>query len=141
MKLTNEIVADRLERWNDFVEKGAGAFMFRVNFPLPESEAKLPPAPPLWPGMDRERIERRWAEYELMCRKAELVDDDRVRAPPEHRLLAAEARLEVHMPYESAGLAVEARRVAEPARRVDVPTDHGRHGARAAVAQAAGRGV
>ena len=56
----------------------SGGFMFHVNFPLPEEEAQLPPAPPLWPDKMTQRIERRWAEYELMCRKAELIDDDRI---------------------------------------------------------------
>lgn len=59
-----------------------GPFMFHVNFPLPDLEAQLPPKqywPELcWPDKVQERIERRWAEYEIMCRKAELVDDDRV---------------------------------------------------------------
>jgi hypothetical protein len=78
MKTTNEIATDRLERWNDFVEKGAGSFMFRVNFPLPELANKLPPDSPLWPDRAAKRIERRWGEYQIMCRRAELVDDDRV---------------------------------------------------------------
>lgn len=54
------------------------SFMFHVNFPTPEWDANLPPAVPLWPENAAARIERRWAEYELMCRKALLVDDDRV---------------------------------------------------------------
>lgn len=73
-----QTIGERLARWNAFVEKRSGPFMFRVEFPLPEWEAKLPPAPPLWPDKVRERIERRWAEYELMRQKAERVDDDRV---------------------------------------------------------------
>jgi hypothetical protein len=52
--------------------------MFHVNFPLPDEQAHLPPSPPLWPDKARARIEHRWAEYEIMCRKAELVDDDMV---------------------------------------------------------------
>jgi hypothetical protein len=52
--------------------------MFHVNYPLPEAEAQLPPVPPLWPDKTRERIERRWAEYEIMRKKAALVNDDRV---------------------------------------------------------------
>lgn len=52
-------------------------FMFHVNYPAPEREA-LPPAPPLWPDKARERVERSFAVWELMRRKAELVDDDRV---------------------------------------------------------------
>lgn len=52
--------------------------MFRVCFPLPGQEAKLPPGAPLWPDKVKQRIERHWAEYELMRRMAELVDDDRV---------------------------------------------------------------
>jgi hypothetical protein len=52
--------------------------MFHVNFPWPEREERLPPIPPLWPDKAKERIERRWAEYELMRAKAQMVDDDRV---------------------------------------------------------------
>jgi len=58
-------------------EPSAG-FMFHVNFPSPEWDAQLPPAVPLWPDRAERRIERRWAEYELMCRKAKRVDDDRI---------------------------------------------------------------
>lgn len=71
-------VSARLKRWNSFVEEGAGSFLFHVNFPLPEWEAQLPPAPPHWPDKARERIERKWAEYEVLCRKTDLVEDDRV---------------------------------------------------------------
>ncbi len=73
-----QTIDDRLARWNSFVEGGTGSFMFHVNFPLPELESQLPPAPPLWPDKAAERIERRWGEYEIMSRKAELVVDDRV---------------------------------------------------------------
>jgi hypothetical protein len=78
--MTNRLanIKDRLARWNSFVEGRSGTFMFHVNFPLAEQEAQLPPVPPLWPDKARQRIERRWAEYEIMCRKAERVDDDRV---------------------------------------------------------------
>lgn len=69
---------ERLGLWNAFVEGGSGTFMFHVSFPLPELGKTLPPAPPLWPDRAKERIERRWAEYEIMCRKAALVDNDRV---------------------------------------------------------------
>jgi len=58
--------------------ENSGGFMFHVNFPLPEWEEKLPPPVLPWPDKVEQRIERRWAEYELMCRKAKLVDDDRV---------------------------------------------------------------
>jgi hypothetical protein len=71
-------IQDRLGRWKRFVEGGAGPYMFYVNFPWPEEEAKLPPNPPLWPDKARERIERRWVEYELMRRKVDLIDDDLV---------------------------------------------------------------
>jgi hypothetical protein len=71
-------VKTRLERWNSFVEKGIGPFLFHVNFPMPEWESRLPPAPPHWPDKASERIERKWAEYEVLCRKSDLVDDDRV---------------------------------------------------------------
>jgi len=78
MTKTTQTVRQRRDRWNSFVEGKAGSFMFHVNCPLPDLEAQLPPAPPLWPDKAQERIERRWAEYQIMCRKAELVDDDRV---------------------------------------------------------------
>lgn len=124
MKPTNEIVADRLARWNNFVEEGAGAFMFRVNFPLRESGAKLPPAPPLWPGMARARIERRWAEYELMCRKAELVDDDRV--PFLSNVTGTEIFAEafgctVHRPDDNMPFALPMIHSAEEAGRIKTP--------------------
>ena len=73
-----QAIKNRLARWNKFVEGGVGSFMFHVNFPLPEQESQMPPIPPLWPNKAQARIERRWAEYEIMCRKAEFVDDDRV---------------------------------------------------------------
>jgi len=73
-----QTIKQRLGRWNSFVECGTGSFMFHVNFPLPDLEAQLPPAPPLWPDKAQARIKRRWAEYEIMCKKVKLVDDDRV---------------------------------------------------------------
>jgi hypothetical protein len=70
---------ERLDRWRAFMAGDENIpWMFHVNFPLPEREDDLPPAVPPWPDKVEERIERRWAEYELMCRKAGLVDDDRV---------------------------------------------------------------
>ena len=78
MTKTAQAIQHRLARWKSFVEGRAGSFMFHANFPLPDLEATLPPAPPLWPDKVQERIERRWAEYQIMCKKAELVDDDRV---------------------------------------------------------------
>lgn len=72
-------IVERLERWRLFMaSEGRVRFLFHVNFPLPEWEAKLPPAVPLWPEKASERVERRWAEYQLMCRKTALVNDDRV---------------------------------------------------------------
>ena len=72
-------IKERLARWRSFMDgERSSGFMFHVHFPLPEWEAKLPPDVPLWPDRVKQRIERRWADYELMCRKAELVDDDRV---------------------------------------------------------------
>lgn len=60
--------------------ESSAPFMFHVDFRLPEWDDRLPaPAPALlWPTRAKDRIERRWAEYELMCWKAALVDDDRV---------------------------------------------------------------
>ena len=72
-------VAKRLARWRAFMSgEDRTRFMFHVNFPAPEWESSLPPAVPLWPDAAAARIERRWAEYHVMCRKALLVDDDRV---------------------------------------------------------------
>jgi len=78
MTTHTQTVKQRLDRWSSFVEGKAGSFMFHVHYPLPDLEAQLPDAPPLWPDKTKERIERRWAEYETLCKKAELVDDDRV---------------------------------------------------------------
>ena len=78
MTKRDKTIEDRLDRWNSFVEGRSGSFMFHVNFSLPDLEAQLPTAPPLWPDKARERIEHRWAEYKIMCRKAELVEDDRI---------------------------------------------------------------
>ena len=70
---------ERLAKWYSFVNGDSpDGFMFHVNFPVPEWEAQLPAAVPHWPDRVEQRIERRWAEYELMCRKTKLVDDDRV---------------------------------------------------------------
>ena len=72
-------IEKRLARWRSFMDgELAAGFMFHLNFPLPEQEEQLPPAVPLWPDKVAQRIERRWAEYELMRRKANRVDDDRV---------------------------------------------------------------
>ena len=72
-------IKERLARWASFMDGGTSAgFMFFVNFPLPEDEARLPLEVPLWPDKVAQRIERRCAEFQLMCLKAELVDDDRV---------------------------------------------------------------
>lgn len=72
-------ITERLNRWRAFMGGPTRErFMFHVNFPMPELEAELPPAVPLWPDKVKERTERRWAEYQVMCRKATLVHDDRV---------------------------------------------------------------
>jgi hypothetical protein len=78
MKESVRSIEDRLADWHSFVEKRSGTFMFHVNFPMPDDEKRLPPMPPLWPGMEKARIERRWAEYQLMLKKSSLVDDDRI---------------------------------------------------------------
>ncbi len=78
MKDNIRSIEARLADWHSFVEKRSGKFMFHVNFPLPDDEKRLPPMPPLWPGLEKERIARRWAEYQLMLKKAALVDDDRI---------------------------------------------------------------
>ena len=69
----------RLSRWFSFTEnEQSPPFMFIVKFPLPEREETLPPPPPLWPEKADQRIERKWAEYELLREKADRVNDDRV---------------------------------------------------------------
>lgn len=72
-------IRERLEHWRAFIDgTSSRRFMFHVNFPLPEWDAKLPPDTFLWPDKVKERIERRWADYQLMCHKTTLVEDDRV---------------------------------------------------------------
>ena len=79
MTSTARNVPDRLARWRAFLDKDAApGFMFHVNFPLPEEESQLPPAVPLWRTNAKARVEHNWSEYELMCTKAVLVDDDRL---------------------------------------------------------------
>jgi hypothetical protein len=78
MSLTVSSLNERLRRWEDFMNGNRKPFLFHVNFASPEWDAQLPPDPPLWPEHAQARIERCWAEYELMRKKAGLVDDDRV---------------------------------------------------------------
>ena len=78
MMANDRILKERLGQWHSFVEERTGSFMFLMCYPTPEAEAQLPPAPPLWPDKIKERIERRWGEYQLMCKNAELVNDDNV---------------------------------------------------------------
>lgn len=79
MGMQAEILRDRLERWRGFLDgTAAEKFLFYVNFSLPELEARLPKPVRLWPTLTRERIERNWAMYEMMYRKAAMVPDDRV---------------------------------------------------------------
>jgi hypothetical protein len=95
-----------------------------VNFPLPEREARLPPAPPLWPDRAKERIERRWADYELMCGKTERVDDDRI--PFLNNMTGTEIFAEalgckVHRPDDTNPFALPCVHTASEAERVNVP--------------------
>ena len=79
MATSTSSIDDRLSMWKAFLDVENGPrFMFHVNFPFSDEESQLPPCPPLWPTKVRERVDRRWAEYTIMRRKAELVDDDRV---------------------------------------------------------------
>ena len=72
-------IEERLARWRAFIDgEVPPGFLFHVNFPVPEWDEQLPDAIPLWRDNAAQRVERRWAEYELQCRKAQLVDDDRV---------------------------------------------------------------
>jgi hypothetical protein len=124
MQETAQGIEARLKRWNAFVEGGTGSFMFHVNFPLPELESQLCPAPPLWPDRVSERIERRWAEYEVMCRKAELVDDDRV--PYISNITGTEIFAEafgcsVHRPDDNMPFALPLVRSAAEADRLKTP--------------------
>ncbi len=78
MNRTISSTKDRLARWTAFMAGDKPGFLFHVNFPVPEWDSQIPPAVSLWPDRVQQRIERRWAEYELMCRKVQIVDDDRV---------------------------------------------------------------
>lgn len=76
--MTNDI-QERLGRWRAFMAgEGRGRFMFHVNVPLADQDASQPPVSLLWPDQAQARIERRWADYQLMCRQAARVRDDRV---------------------------------------------------------------
>lgn len=128
MTKTTQTIKQRLARWNSFVEGRTGPFMFHVNFPLPELEAQLPPTqywPELcWPDKVQLRIERRWAEYEIMCKKAELVDDDRV--PYLSNLAGTEIFAEafgcnVHRANDNMPFALPLVRSAAEADRIKVP--------------------
>lgn len=99
-------------------------FMFHVNFPLPEWEALMPPAPPLWPDKVKQRVERRWAEHKLICHKAKLVDDDRV--PYVSNLTGTEIFAEafgcrVHRPDNTNPFALPLIRTAAEADRLKTP--------------------
>ncbi len=124
MQETDQIIARRLERWNAFVEKGSGTFMFHVGFPLPELGSKLPPYPPLWPDKVSQRIERNWAEYQIMCRKAELVDDDRVPCLSNvtgTEIFAEAFGAKVHRPEDNMPFALPFIRSAAEADRIKTP--------------------
>jgi len=74
-----EKIGNRLAAWREFLgEEATPGFMFHVDFPAAELAHALPAPVPLWPDRAEERIERSWAAYEVMCRQAEMVDDDRV---------------------------------------------------------------
>lgn len=119
-----QAIKQRLASWNSFVEVCSGSFMFQVNYPLPEMEVALPLAPPLWPDRVRERIERRWAEYEIMCRKVELVEDDTV--PFLSNITGTEIFAEafgctVHRPDDDMPFALPLVRSAAEADRITLP--------------------
>jgi len=119
-----QTIEDRLARWNAFVEGGEGSFMFHVNCPLPDAEAQLPPAPPPWPDKVAERIERRWAEYEIMCRKAELIDDDRVpylNNATGTEIFAEAFGCEVHRPDDTNPFALPLIQTAAGVERIKTP--------------------
>lgn len=124
MKQHTQSIEERLARWNDFVEGGKGLFMFHVNCPMPELEAKVPPAPNYWPDKVRERIEHKWGWYELLCRQAELIDDDRVPylgncAGTE--IFAEAFGCKVHRPEKDMPFALPFVRSAAEADRIKVP--------------------
>jgi hypothetical protein len=124
MPKTTQAIQHRLARWKSFVEGRTGSFMFHVNFPLPDLEAALPPAPPLWPDRASERIERRWAEYEVLRQKAALVDDDRV--PYISNITGTEIFAEafgcaVHRPDDNMPFALPLVRSAAEADRLKAP--------------------
>lgn len=119
-----QAIKERLTRWKSFVEGSSGTFMFHVNCPLPDGEASLSPAPPLWPDKVKDRIESRWVAYEIMCRKAELVDDDRV--PYLSNVTGTEIFAEafgckVHRPHDTNPFALPLIHSAAEADRIKTP--------------------
>ena len=124
MSKGTQTVKQRLARWNSFVEGRTGSFMFNISFPLPELEAQMPPGAPRWPDKVKERIERNWAEYKLMCRKAELVDDDHVPYLPNltgTEIFAEAFGCEVHRPDDTMPFALPLVRSAAEADRLKTP--------------------
>ena len=115
----------RLTRWRSFVDRAAGpGFMFHVDFSLPDEEAQLPPTVRPWPDRVDERIEAAWAAYELMCRKAGLVDDDRM--PFLNNMTGTEIFAEafgckVHRPEETNPFALPLVRTAAEADALQTP--------------------
>lgn len=122
--MTMPSINQRLARWNSFVEGRTGSFMFHVNCPFPDLEAQRPPAPPLWPDRVSERIEQRWFEYEVLLRKAALIEDDRV--PYISNLTGTEIFAEafgcaVHRPDDNMPFALPLIRSAAEADRLETP--------------------
>jgi hypothetical protein len=116
---------ERLKRWRSFMAGDEDIpFMFHVNFPLPEREAELPDPVAVWPDKVEERIERRWAEYELMREKADLVEDDRV--PYLSNMTGTEIFAEafgcqVHRPDDTNPFALPVVRTPAEADRIEAP--------------------
>jgi hypothetical protein len=127
LKMTAHVasIEERLAGWRSFMDGDVvDGFMFHVGFPSPEWEAQLPPGVPLWPKNAKQRIERRWAEYELMRRKSELVDDDRI--PYLSNVTGTEIFAEafgcrVHRPDDTMPFALPLIHTAAEADRLKVP--------------------
>ena len=77
-----------------------------------------------WRDKAAQRIERRWAEYEIQCRKAKLVDDDRVpcvRNSTDTEIFAEAFGCRVHLPEDTNPFALPLIRTAAEADRLKIP--------------------
>ena len=126
MTKTTQTIKQRLGRWHSFVEGGEGSFMFHMSFRLLNDKAlaELPPPPPFWPDKVQQRISYQWSQYEIMCKKAEIVDDDRVPYLNNFtgtEIFAEAFGCEVHRPEDNMPFALPFVRSAAEADKITVP--------------------